>query len=75
MAFFITQLCIIMLHNCVLLFCNIHIQAELDNFKLHLLGDTIWKLMRELDVQVSLYNCRRNGKYSSYQHHWSGCRQ
>ena len=24
MAFFITQLCIIMLHNCVLLFCNIH---------------------------------------------------
>lgn len=23
MAFFITQLCIIMLHNCVLLFCNI----------------------------------------------------
>ena len=26
MAFFITQLCIIMLHNCVLLFCNIHKQ-------------------------------------------------
>ena len=25
MAFFITQLCIIMLHNCVLLFCNIQV--------------------------------------------------
>ena len=29
MAFFITQLCIIMLHNCVLLFCNIHNVREL----------------------------------------------
>ena len=56
MAFFITQLCIIMLHNCVLLFCNIQ----------HLSGDTIRKLMRKLDVQVSLYNRHRNGKYSSY---------
>nr|WP_225209506.1 hypothetical protein [Limosilactobacillus avistercoris] len=29
-------------------------------------GDTIRKLMRELNVQVSLYNRHRNGKYSSY---------
>ena len=42
------------------------IQAELDKLKLHLSGDTIRKLMRELNVQVSLYNRHRNGKYSSY---------
>ncbi|MCR5524774.1 MAG: IS3 family transposase [Lactobacillus sp.] len=42
------------------------IQAELDKLELHLSGDTIRKLMRELDVQVSLYNRHRNGKYSSY---------
>ncbi len=42
------------------------IQAELDKLKLHLSGDTICKLMQELNVQVSLYNCHRNGKYSSY---------
>lgn len=37
----------------------------MDKLKLHL-GDTIRKLMRELDIQVSLYNRHRNGKYSSY---------
>ncbi|WP_318636005.1 IS3 family transposase [Limosilactobacillus reuteri] len=42
------------------------IQAALDKLNLHLSGDTIRKLMRELDVQVGLYNCHRNGKYSSY---------
>ena len=31
MAFFITQLCIIMLHNCVLLFCNIQRVRELES--------------------------------------------
>ena len=42
------------------------IQAELDKMELHLSGDTIRKLMSELNVQVSLYNRHRNGKYSSY---------
>ncbi|WP_449826297.1 IS3 family transposase [Limosilactobacillus avistercoris] len=42
------------------------IQMELDRIGLHLAGDTIRKLMRELNVQVSLYNRHRNGKYSSY---------
>ena len=42
------------------------IQAELDKMELHLSGDTIRKLMNELNVQVSLYNRHRNGKYSSY---------
>ena len=37
----------------------------MDKLKLHL-GDTIRKLLRELDIQVSLYNRQRNGKYSSY---------
>ncbi|MCC4348193.1 hypothetical protein LMB50_06705 [Limosilactobacillus reuteri] len=40
---------------------------ELDRIRLHLAGDTIRKLMRELNVQVSLYNRHRNGKYSSYR--------
>ena len=39
---------------------------ELDQIELHLAEDTICKLMRELNVQVSLYNRHRNGKYSSY---------
>ncbi|WP_338146803.1 hypothetical protein [Ligilactobacillus aviarius] len=29
-------------------------------------GDTIRKLMGELNIQVSLYNRHRNDKYSSY---------
>ena len=44
----------------------LRIQAELDKMELHLSGDTIRKLMGELNVQVSLYNRHRNGKYSSY---------
>lgn len=43
------------------------IQMELNKLGIHLSGDTIRKLMRELNVQVSLYNRHRNGKYSSYQ--------
>lgn len=42
------------------------VQAELDKLELHLSGDTIRKLMRELNIQVSLYNRHRNDKYSSY---------
>ena len=42
------------------------IQMELDQIGLYLAGDTISKLIRELNVQVSLYNRHRNGKYSSY---------
>ena len=42
------------------------IQAELDKQELHLSGDTVRKLMGELNVQVSLYNRHRSGKYSSY---------
>lgn len=42
------------------------IQAALDKLDSHLSGDTIRKLMRELNVQVALYNRHRNGKYSSY---------
>lgn len=42
------------------------IQTELDKLELHLSGDTIRKLMSELNIQVSLYNRHRNGKYSSY---------
>ncbi|MCD7120660.1 IS3 family transposase [Limosilactobacillus agrestis] len=42
------------------------IQMELDQIGLHLSGDTIRKLMRELNIQVTLYNRHRNGKYSSY---------
>ncbi|KGE71303.1 IS3 family transposase [Limosilactobacillus reuteri] len=38
------------------------IQMELDQIGLHLAGDTIRKLMRELNVQVSLYNRHRNSK-------------
>lgn len=43
------------------------IQTELDKIGLHLSGDTIRKLMRELNIQVTLYNRHRNGKYSSYR--------
>ncbi|WP_076459536.1 IS3 family transposase [Limosilactobacillus caccae] len=43
------------------------IQMELDKLGIHLSGDTIRKLMHELNIQVSLYNRHRNGKYSSYQ--------
>ena len=43
MAFFIPQLCIIMLHNCVLLFCNIqllrYIAKNQDNLNLRKLYD------------------------------------
>ncbi len=42
------------------------IQTALDKLGIHLSGDTIRNLMRELNVQVSLYNRHRNGKYSSY---------
>nr|WP_251574184.1 IS3 family transposase [Limosilactobacillus agrestimuris] len=42
------------------------IQTELAKLGLHLSGDTIRKLMRELNVQVTLYNRHRNAKYSSY---------
>ncbi|WP_019251433.1 IS3 family transposase [Limosilactobacillus reuteri] len=35
------------------------IQMELDQIGLHLSGDTIRKLMRELNIQVTLYNRHR----------------
>ncbi len=42
------------------------IQAVLNMLGFYLSGDTVCKLMRELNVQVSLCNRHRNGKYSSY---------
>ena len=43
------------------------IQAFLDKLDFYLSGDIVCKLMRELNVQVSLCNRHRNGKYSSYR--------
>lgn len=43
------------------------IQTELDHLGLHLAGDTVRRLMRELGIQVKIYNRHRHRKYSSYQ--------
>lgn len=43
------------------------IQMELDKSGIHLAGDTIRRLMKDLNIQVTMYNRHRNGKYSSYR--------
>ena len=42
------------------------IQVELERLGIHLAGDTVRKLMRDLDIQVTIYNRHQNRKYSSY---------
>lgn len=58
MAFFITQLCIIMLHNCVLLFCNIQtayteLENNLEALKLNAIKEYLPNYL-EGDKQLSL---------------------
>lgn len=43
------------------------IQVELERLGIHLAGDTIRSLMRDLDIQVTIYNRHQNRKYSSYR--------
>ena len=43
------------------------IQVELERLGIHLAGDTIRRLMRDLDIQVTIYNRHQKRKYSSYR--------
>ena len=55
MAFFITQLCIIMLHNCVLLFCNIHDLCQSNFVQRH----KVLKVLKQIDhslIKITIEN-------------------
>lgn len=43
------------------------IQVELERLGIHLAGDTVRSLMRDMDIQVTIYNRHQNQKYSSYR--------
>ena len=43
------------------------VKALLDQDGIHLADATVTRIMRQLGVQVSMYNQHRNGKYSSYR--------
>ena len=43
------------------------VQTELIKLNIHLADTVVRHLMRDLNVQVSLYNRHKNGKYSSYK--------
>lgn len=43
------------------------VKALLDQDGIHLADATATRIMRQLGVQVSMYNQHRNGKYSSYR--------
>ncbi|MEL1206163.1 IS3 family transposase, partial [Staphylococcus epidermidis] len=43
------------------------VQTELVKLNIHLADTVVRHLMSELNVQVSLYNRHKNGKYSSYK--------
>ncbi|MGO4924582.1 IS3 family transposase [Ligilactobacillus ruminis] len=41
------------------------IQVELERLGIHLAGDTVRRLMRDLNIQVTICNRHQNRKYSS----------
>ncbi|MFD1411344.1 IS3 family transposase [Lapidilactobacillus gannanensis] len=43
------------------------VSNELEKLGIHFSGEVIRRLMDQLKVKVSIYNCHSNGKYSSYR--------